>query len=63
MNLQDLIRKKRDGARFSEGEINAFISGICDGSWADYQISALVMAMFIQGLNQAEQNALVKAML
>ncbi len=63
MNLQDLIRKKRDGARFSVEEINAFISGVCDGSWADYQISALVMAMFIQGLNQAEQNALVKAML
>ncbi len=63
MNLQDLIRKKRDGARFSVEEINAFISGVCDGSWADYQISALVMAMFIQGLNQTEQNALVKAML
>lgn len=63
MNLQDLIRKKRDGARFSEDEINAFISGVCDGSWADYQISALVMAMFINGLNQTEQNALVKAML
>ena len=63
MNSQDLIRKKRDGARFSAEEINAFISGVCDGSWADYQISALVMAMFINGLNFAEQNALVKAML
>ena len=63
MNSQDLIRKKRDGARFSVEEINAFISGVCDGSWADYQISALIMAMFIQGLNQTEQNALVKAML
>ena len=63
MNAQDLISKKRDGARFSVEEINAFISGVCDGSWADYQISALVMAMFIQGLNQAEQNALVRAML
>ncbi|MEP6902229.1 MAG: thymidine phosphorylase [Actinomycetota bacterium] len=63
MNPQDLIRKKRDGARFSVGEINAFITGVCDGSWADYQITALVMAMFIHGLNQAEQNSLVKAML
>ena len=63
MNSQDLIRKKRDGARFSVEEINAFISGVCDGSWADYQISALIMAMFINGLNQTEQNALVKAML
>ena len=63
MNSQDLIRKKRDGARFSVEEINAFITGVCDGSWADYQISALIMAMFIQGLNQNEQNFLVKAML
>src|SRR5215203_563044 len=63
MNPQDLIRKKRDGERFSAPEIDAFIAGVSDGSWADYQITALVMAMFIHGLNQAEQNALVKAML
>ena len=63
MNPQDLIRKKRDGARFSEEEIDAFINGVSDGSWADYQITALVMAMFIHGLNQAEQNALVRSML
>ncbi len=63
MNPQDLIRKKRDGARFSDAEIGAFITGVSDGSWADYQITALVMAMFIHGLNQSEQNALVKSML
>ena len=63
MNPQELIRKKRDGARFSDEEIGAFIAGVSDGSWADYQITALVMAMFIHGLNQAEQNALVRSML
>lgn len=63
MNPQELIRKKRDGARFTDEEISAFIKGVSDGSWADYQITALVMAMFIQGLNQAEQNALVRSML
>ena len=63
MTPQDLIRKKRDGARFSDDEIKAFIAGVSDGSWADYQITALVMAMFIHGLNQAEQNSLVKSML
>ena len=63
MNPQDLIRKKRDGERFSEEEIEAFIQGVSDGSWADYQITALVMAMFIHGLNQQEQNALVRSML
>jgi pyrimidine-nucleoside phosphorylase len=63
MNPQDLIRKKRDGASFSDEEIESFITGVSDGSWADYQITALVMAMFIHGLNQTEQNALVKSML
>lgn len=63
MNPQELIRKKRDGARFSDREINAFVRGVSDGSWADYQITALVMAMFIRGLDQSEQSALVKAML
>ncbi len=63
MTPQDLIRKKRDGARFTEEEIETFISGVSDGSWADYQITALVMAMFIHGLNHSEQSALVRAML
>jgi pyrimidine-nucleoside phosphorylase len=63
MKPQDLIRKKRDGGRFLPEEINAFITGVCDESWADYQISALVMACFINGLRQTEQNALVEAML
>ncbi len=63
MNPQDLIRKKRDGARFSADEISAFVRGVCDETWADYQTSALIMAMYINGLNQAEQNSLTKAML
>ena len=63
MNAQDLIRKKRDGGKFSTAEINAFVRGVCDKSWADYQISALLMAMFINGLRQSEQNALTEAML
>jgi pyrimidine-nucleoside phosphorylase len=63
MKPQDLIRKKRDGGRFRPEEIRAFIDGVCDGSWADYQISALVMACYINGLRQTEQNALVEAML
>jgi pyrimidine-nucleoside phosphorylase len=63
MRPQDLIAKKRDGARFSESEISSFVAGVCDGSWADYQVSALLMAMFLNGLNQAEQNSLTQAML
>ncbi|MDQ3180096.1 MAG: thymidine phosphorylase, partial [Acidobacteriota bacterium] len=63
MNPKDLIRKKRDGGKFSPAEINAFIKGVCDETWADYHISAIVMAMFINGLSQSEQNALTEAML
>ncbi len=63
MTQQDLIRKKRDGGRFTPEEINSFIKGVCDGTWTDYQISAMLMAMFINGLRQTEQNALTEAML
>jgi pyrimidine-nucleoside phosphorylase len=63
MNPQELIRKKRDGGRFSPEEIKEFVKGVSDDSWEDYQITALVMAMFICGLNLREQNALTEAML
>ena len=63
MRPQDIIRKKRDGEKFSPAEIKAFIEGVTNGDWADYQISALVMAMFLRGLDADEQNFLTDAML
>jgi pyrimidine-nucleoside phosphorylase len=63
MRPQEIIAKKRDGARFSNLEIQSFVDGVCSGSWADYQVSAMLMAMFLNGLNQAEQNSLTQAML
>jgi pyrimidine-nucleoside phosphorylase len=63
MNPQELISKKRDGEKFSTSEINAFIDGVTDKTWADYQISALLMAIFLNGLDLDEQNALTDAML
>lgn len=63
MRPQEIIAKKRDGAELSTDHVNLFIDGVCDGSWADYQISALLMAMFIRGLNLSEQDALTNAML
>ena len=63
MTPQEIIARKRDGRKLSRGHIDAFINGVCDSSWADYQISALVMAMFINGLDLEEQDALVYAML
>jgi len=63
MNPQSLIRKKRDGGRFSREEIAAFVAGVCDGSWTDYQISALLMAMFLHELDEMEGAALTAEML
>lgn len=63
MRPQEIIATKRDGKALSDVEIAAFIDGVCDGSWADYQISALVMAIFIRGVNRREQYSLTNAML
>ena len=64
MRPQEIIEKKRDGKALSKDEIGEFIDGVvCDGGWADYQISALVMAMFIRGLDQNEQDELTRAMI
>jgi pyrimidine-nucleoside phosphorylase len=63
MRPQEIIIKKRNGGELAAAEIDAFIDGVCDSTWADYQISALLMAMFINGLSQSEQDALTYAML
>ncbi|MDM7924180.1 MAG: thymidine phosphorylase [Pyrinomonadaceae bacterium] len=63
MRPQEIIAKKRDGGELSAEEIRVFIDGVCSGEWADYQISALVMAIFIRGLSQTEQSELTRAML
>jgi len=60
---QDVIRKKRDGAELSREEILFFIDGVTRGTIADYQISALLMAIYLNGMNDAEQEILTEAML
>ena len=63
MRPQDIICIKRDGGELSPEQIKLFIDGVCDNSWADYQISALLMAMFTRGLNEKEGETLVREML
>jgi pyrimidine-nucleoside phosphorylase len=60
---QEIIRKKRDSGSLTEKEISNFVGGVTDGRWADYQISALLMACFTRGLNSDEQAFLTGAML
>jgi pyrimidine-nucleoside phosphorylase len=60
---QDVIRKKRDGGQLSREEIIFFIEGVTEGTIADYQISALLMAIYLNGMNDAEQEVLTDAML
>jgi pyrimidine-nucleoside phosphorylase len=60
---QDVIRKKRDGQALSSEEIAYFIVGVTTGHIADYQISALLMAIYLNGMNNQEQQALTEAML
>jgi pyrimidine-nucleoside phosphorylase len=60
---QDIIRKKRDGQELSREEIVFFVDGVTTGRVADYQISALLMAVYLNGMSQTEQQILTEAML
>ena len=62
MRAVDIIRAKRDGQPLSRDAIDAFISGITDGSWPDYQASALLMAIVLRGMTAEETAWLTDAM-
>ena len=63
MRPQDVIRRKRDGQSLSRDEIDFFVAGVTSGRIADYQVSALLMAIYLNGMNEVEQQALTEAML
>jgi pyrimidine-nucleoside phosphorylase len=60
---QWVIEKKRDGAELETGEIRRFIEGYTDGSIPDYQMSALAMAIYFQGMSVRETADLTAAMM
>ena len=63
MRMVDLIQKKRDGGVLSEEEIKFIVSGYTSGSITDYQMSALLMAIVLNGMSEDETFNLTKIML
>ncbi|HRO66700.1 MAG TPA: thymidine phosphorylase [Pseudobdellovibrionaceae bacterium] len=59
----ELIKKKRENSALTEKEIGFFINGYTRGDIPDYQMSALLMAIFFRGMNETETLALTKCML
>lgn len=62
MNILDIIAKKRDTKELSKEEIEYFIKEYTDGNIQDYQASALIMAIYINGMNDREITDLTLAM-
>ena len=59
----DVIRKKRDGETLSAAEIEWMVEGLSRGDVADYQWSALLMAIVWRGMDRGETSALTNAMM
>lgn len=62
MNILGIIAKKRDSKKLTKGEIEYFIKEYTSGNITDYQASALVMAIYINGMNSEEITNLTTAM-
>ncbi len=62
MRALDIIRTKRDGQVLTREAIDAFVTGVTDGTWPDYQVSALLMAIFLKGMTLDEATDLTQSM-
>ena len=62
MNILDIIAKKRDKGELTKEEIEFFVKGYTENSITDYQAAALVMAIYINGMNEREITDLTLAM-
>ncbi|HZA13417.1 MAG TPA: thymidine phosphorylase [Myxococcaceae bacterium] len=63
MTPYELIKSKRDGQALPPEEIRAFILAYARGEVPDYQVAALLMAVFFRGLDDSELGAWTRAML
>ena len=62
MRMYDIIMKKRNGGVLTEEELRFAVNGYVSGEIPDYQISALLMAVWFQGMNDTETAVLTDAM-
>jgi len=62
MNILEIIAKKRDGMELSKDEIQYFIDEYIKDNVTDYQAAALLMAIYINGMNERETTDLTLAM-
>ena len=62
MRAVDIIRKKRDGGELSNDEIRAFVHAATHGDWPEYQLTALLMAIWLRGMSPSETAYLTKSM-
>jgi pyrimidine-nucleoside phosphorylase len=62
MRAVDVIRKKRDGQTLTKPEVEAFVRAAAHGTWPDYQLTALLMAIFFRGMSPDETAWLTGAM-
>lgn len=63
MIVQRLIERKRDGQTLDAPELRELVLAYSEGRVPDYQMAALLMAVYFRGLDQSEMNALMSAML
>lgn len=63
MHPAELIERKRDGGTLAPSELRRFLDGYLSGSVADYQMSAMLMAVFYQGLDPAELREMTVAII
>lgn len=63
MIIPRLIERKRDGGRLDESEWHELVAAYSNGEVPDYQMSALLMAVYFKGLDRGETSALTDAMI
>src|SRR5699024_5577962 len=62
MRMYDIMEKKRDGLTLNEEAINFLINGYVNDDIPDYHVSALLMAIYLQGMTEEERASLTMAM-